>query len=122
MTKANSTFIDIGDSFPNVELQLLSGEKMVLPGDLADGYAVMLFYRGYCWPYCRQQLADFQAAIQAYNAEQIKVIAGSVDPVDKTKELSDKLGIIYPIAYGLDDEKISRLTGGFYERRRNICN
>ena len=46
------------------------------------------------------------------------MIAGSVDPVEKTKELSDKLDITYPIAFGLDAETISRLTGGFYDREK----
>jgi len=46
------------------------------------------------------------------------VIAGSVDPVEKTIELSDRLGITYPIAYGLDAETISRLTGGLYEEEK----
>jgi len=48
--------------------------------------------------------------------EQIRVIAGSVDPVEKTKELADKLSITYPIACGLDAETVSRLTGAFYEK------
>jgi len=84
MVKASSIFLDIDNPFPNFELQLLSGEILNLPEGFGDGYGIMLFYRGYWWPYCRQQLADFQAALAAYNAEQIKVIAGSVDPVEKT--------------------------------------
>ena len=46
------------------------------------------------------------------------MIAGSVDSVEKTIELSDRLGITYPIAYGLDAETVSRLTGGFFEKEK----
>jgi alkyl hydroperoxide reductase subunit AhpC len=54
--------------------------------------------------------------LKEYDAEQIKVIAGSVDPVEKTKELVDKLSITYGMACGMDAEAISRLTGAFYEK------
>ena len=65
-------------------------------------------------------MADFQAALEGYQAEDITVIAGSVDPVDKTKALADELGLSYPIAYGLDAETVSRLTGGFYEPEKKF--
>ena len=48
------------------------------------------------------------------------VIAGSVDPVAKTRVLADELGITFPIACGLDAETISRLTGSFYEKDKNF--
>ena len=48
------------------------------------------------------------------------MIAASVDPFDKTKDLSDELGITYPIAYGLGAEDISRLTGSFYEKEKRF--
>jgi peroxiredoxin len=63
-------------------------------------------------------LADFQAVTNEYNAEQIMVIAGSVDPGDKTEALADKLGLTFPIACGMNAEKVSRLTGGFYDKEK----
>jgi len=44
------------------------------------------------------------------------VIAGSVDSVEKTRALADKLGLTYPIACGMDAEAVSRLTGAFFEK------
>ena len=116
MAKADSTSLDVNDHFPKLDLKLLSGETLSLPEGFGDGYGIILFYRGYWWPFCRQQLADFQASLKEYDAEQIKVIAGSVDPVEKTKELVDKLSITYGMACGMDAEAISRLTGAFYEK------
>ena len=115
MAKADSKFLDINDPFPAIELQLLSGETFNLPEDLSGTYGVLLFYRGDWWPYCRQQLADFQAALQDFLAEQIKVIGGSVDPVEKTEKLAHKIGLTFPIACGLDVEMVSRLIGSFYD-------
>jgi peroxiredoxin len=56
--------------------------------------------------------------LKEYEAEQITVIGGSIDPVEKTQELVDNLGITFPIAYGLDAKIISRLTGCFYEKEK----
>jgi alkyl hydroperoxide reductase subunit AhpC len=65
-------------------------------------------------------LADFQALKQELEAEQISVIAGSVDEKEKAKEIVDKIGITYPVAYGLSFEEVSRITGAFYEKERKI--
>jgi peroxiredoxin len=120
MAKTDSTFLDVNEPFPDLDLQLFTGEKLNLPQGFGDGYGVILFYRGYWWPFCNQQLADFQTALEEYDAEHIKVIAGSIDPVEKTRELVDKLGLTYPVAYGMDAITISRLTGSFYEEEKKF--
>jgi len=56
--------------------------------------------------------------MKEFGSEEIKVIAGSVDPVEKAQEVVSKLGITYPVAYGLDPEEISRMTGAFYDTTR----
>jgi alkyl hydroperoxide reductase subunit AhpC len=65
-------------------------------------------------------LADFQASKQEFEAEGIAVIAGSVDEKERAKEIVDKIGMTYPVAYGLNFEEVSRITGAFYERERKI--
>jgi peroxiredoxin len=65
-------------------------------------------------------LADFQALIQELETEQIRVIAGSVDEKERAKEIVDKLGLTYPVAYGMNQEEISRITGAYYEKERKI--
>jgi hypothetical protein len=47
MAKAGSTFLDVDNPFPKLELQLLSDEILNLPEGFGDGYGIMLFYRGY---------------------------------------------------------------------------
>ncbi len=120
MAKSDSRVLDTNDQFPELDLQLISGETLSLPADTGEGYSVIFFYRGYWWPFCSQQLADFQSLLNDYNSEQVKIIAGSIDPLDKTKEYVEKLGVSFPVAYGMDAEAVSKVTGAYYEEKRKI--
>lgn len=68
--------------------------------------------------FCSRQLTDFQASIVGYEAEQIWVIAGAMDSVGKTTEFAEKLGLTFPIAWGMDVVKISGLTGAFCKKEK----
>ena len=118
MAKAAATFLDANDFFPELDIQLISGETLKLPEGFGEGYGVLLLYRGYWWPFCSRQLAGFQSSLSAYEEEQITVIAGAVDAVEKTKEFAEKVGVTFPVAWGMDAVEISRLTGAFYDKER----
>jgi hypothetical protein len=47
MARTGSTFLDSSDMFPQLELQLVSGEKLKLPDGIGEGYGVILIYRGH---------------------------------------------------------------------------
>jgi len=47
MGKVDSTFLDANDVFPDLDLQLVSGETLKLPEGTGEGYGVVLFYRGF---------------------------------------------------------------------------
>jgi len=63
-------------------------------------------------------LADFQGLHQEFKSEQIKVVAASVDPIDQARETVGKIGITYPVGYGMIAEEISRITGAYYEKEK----
>jgi peroxiredoxin len=65
-------------------------------------------------------LADFQSLLKDFQAEGIKIIAGSTDTIEKTEEFTAKLGITYDMAYGMDTEAISEVTGAFYEKEKRF--
>ena len=46
MAKVNSTFLDVNAPFPEMDIQLVSGETLHLPNDFGNNYTVILFYRG----------------------------------------------------------------------------
>jgi hypothetical protein len=47
MARADSILLDKGDKFPEMEMNLVSGETVRLPEATGQGYGVVLFYRGY---------------------------------------------------------------------------
>ncbi len=42
----DGSVLDTNDKFPEIELQLVSGETIRLPEATGEGYSVVLFYRG----------------------------------------------------------------------------
>ena len=120
MARSGTTILDTNDPFPEIEFQLLNGESFNVMNGKGEGYTVLFFYRGYWWPGCSRQLADFQSLLKEYQAEDIRVIAGSTDPFEMTKEFNDKLGITYDMAYGIDAEAFSRVTGAFYNKEKKF--
>jgi len=63
-------------------------------------------------------LADFQSLIKELEAEQISIVAGSVDSPEKASDTVKKNGITFPIAYGMNAEETSRITGAYYDKNR----
>jgi len=65
-------------------------------------------------------LADFQKWATKFESEQVNIIAGSVDPIEKAGEAVETSGVTYPVAYGLAAKEISKVTGAYYDREKNF--
>jgi alkyl hydroperoxide reductase subunit AhpC len=65
-------------------------------------------------------LADFQGFAEEFKNEQIKVFAASVDPVEKAREMVERIGISYSVGYGLVAEEVSRTTGAYYDKEKKF--
>jgi peroxiredoxin len=63
-------------------------------------------------------LADFQKNIEEFNKKEIKIIAGSIDSIEDAKKTIDNHKLTYPVAYGIDAVKFSKLTGAFYSKEK----
>jgi alkyl hydroperoxide reductase subunit AhpC len=63
-------------------------------------------------------LADFQGLVPEFKSEQIEIVAASVDPIEKAKETVEKVGITFPVDYGLIAEEVSRITGAYYHEQK----
>jgi hypothetical protein len=47
MARIGSVYLDTNDVFPQMELRLISGERLKLPEGIGLGYGVVLIYRGH---------------------------------------------------------------------------
>ncbi len=65
--------------------------------------------------FCNQQVAEYQEAWSRFQAQNIGLIAASVDPEKKAKKMAKKHRVSFPFGYGLEAEVVSRATGAFYE-------
>jgi peroxiredoxin len=65
-------------------------------------------------------LADFQAHLDEFKRENAGVVALSVDPLDKAREMAQKTGATFPIGYGLKVPEDADRVGAYWEERRKI--
>lgn len=65
-------------------------------------------------------MTAFQEKLAEFEERNVAVIAASVDLIDDAKELVQKIGLTYPVAYGLKHLRFAEKTGAFYEVRRSI--
>ena len=112
-----SNKLGIGDSFPDLTINLVSGGTLDLPGGLDTKYKIILFYRGHWWPYCRRQLVGFENEKNTFEDLNIKVFAASVDPEDKAQEVANDVS--FPVGFGAGEEH-RNLLGSWWEERRGL--
>ncbi len=95
------------DKIPPLTLRLVDGGTLSLPEELPGRYLALLVYRGHWCPYCRRQLASYQANLDELAALGVIVVAASVDALEPTQELVDALGLTFPVAYGLTESDVA---------------
>jgi peroxiredoxin len=67
-----------------------------------------------------QQLAAFEKAQDKLRAEGIRVVAASVDPLERARETVEQQTLTYAVGYGLPLKETAATLGAFYEERRQI--
>src|SRR4029434_6363119 len=58
--------------------------------------------------------------MEEFKQENTDVVALSVDPLDKAKEMVEKTGATFPIGYGLKVPEYANKASGYWEARRAI--
>src|ERR1022692_2188030 len=107
------TLLNPGDPFPTLAVTLPGGDTISVPDALADGFGVVLFYRGSWGPYCHAPLRAFPRGSQGLAEVGVKVVALSVDDEATTRELIAKHGLTFPVGHSADARAIAELTGAF---------
>jgi peroxiredoxin len=101
-----------GKPFPNLELNLLSGERIVFPGRSGGKLTALLIYCGESCRACRQRLIDLERMIRKEHRRDLRIVAASGDDRERAVKTMWDLNISFPIAYGLDAAPIA---GGLAE-------
>ena len=89
------------EHFPTITASRVGGGEMSIPQDLEGWWAVLLFYRGYWCPCCRQQLLDFQRASEQLSELGAEVVALSVDSLEQAQQTVERHRLTFPVLYGL---------------------
>lgn len=104
-----------GQNFPNLTVNLADGQTLNVPGDLAGGFGVVLFYRGSWCPYCNAQLRAFQRAQDELTELGVRVVALSIDDEATTTTTIEKHKLTYPVGHSADAAAIAAATGAFVD-------
>ncbi len=105
--------LENGQRFPSLQLPLVGGGQLSLPGDLAGEFGVVLIYRGSWCPYCNAQLAAFSRAKADLDAAGVRVVALSVDDEATTTELVEKRRLAFPVAHSADADEVAEAVGAY---------
>ena len=105
-----------GDQLPEISLNTNQTNDLSLPGAIESNFAIILFYRGHWWPFCRRLLDGFEARLNQFTELGVKIYAASSDPQDKAQEVGASLS--FPIGWGVERD-LGDTIGVFWDERRN---
>jgi peroxiredoxin len=96
----------VGDRAPDFTLPNALGQPVALADLLAQGPAVLTFYRGEWCPYCNIQLRGLQAALPRLRDLGASLVAISPQAADHSLTLTEKNELAYPVLSDLDQDVI----------------
>lgn len=102
-----------GDTFPQLELDLVGGETLDLVDALSGGFGVVLLNRGAWCPFCNAQLRGFQREKHRLDELGAQVVSLSVDDEETTAALIEKYRLEFPVGHSADAHAVAAATGAF---------
>lgn len=102
------------ERFPDLEFSLLTGERVLFPGQPDEKWTVLFLYDDSSCPVCRQQLMDFQKLLHQRPRENLRVVAVFGDDRKRVINALWDLTIPFPIAYGVDTSRLKIRAGLTY--------
>ena len=102
-----------GQVFPAIDVAVGAGKAMSLPADVSGSFAVVLVYRGAWCPFCRAQLAEFEAEKAALDGLGVRVVALSIDDEATTAALVEAERLGFTVGHDADADAIATATGAF---------
>jgi len=93
-----------GTQTPDLSLKLTDGSNWSANTSSGENFSLLVFYRGYHCPKCREQLLEIQSHLPALSEKGVNVTAISMDPQDRAEKTPSEWEISeLDIAYGLSE-------------------
>lgn len=96
-----STQAKIDKPFPEISLQALSGEALVIGRPPQGQWQLLVIYRGLHCPICKKYLGQLNEMKADFDKMNVQIVAVSTDPEEKAKKTASELGLDFEVAYGL---------------------
>jgi peroxiredoxin len=94
-----------GTPAPALSLPLVGGGIWDLSAQTPDAVTMIVVYRGYHCPLCKDYLAKLDALTPAFEDAGVSVVAVSMDGEERSGKVRDEWGVsATPIAYGMSEE------------------
>jgi peroxiredoxin len=91
---------------PNLTLDLINDTQWELHKQRPEKYTLLVFYRGYHCPKCKEQLEELKEKLRDFTDRGINVIGISMDSESRAKKTGSEWNIeSIPIGYGLSEKE-----------------
>ena len=101
------TTLSSGKAFPKIDLARFGGGTMQ-PGH-ADGWQLVVVYRGLHCPICKQYFKDLEGVLPEFKENGIEVVGIVADPEEKVRDFVSETGTSVPIGYDMSIEQMQTL-------------
>jgi peroxiredoxin len=85
--------VKVGQPAPNFTLEDMEGKSITLSDFRGKKTVVLVFYRGYWWPFCIEQLGKLKSLLTKPQKEKVQILAVSVDSREDSKKLAQMMRI-----------------------------
>jgi short-subunit dehydrogenase/peroxiredoxin len=83
--------IKVGEKAPDFTLEDADGKNISLSDFRGKKSLVLVFYRGYWWPFCIEQLGKLKSLLTKQQKEKVQILAVSVDSHGDSKKLAQMM-------------------------------
>jgi peroxiredoxin len=83
--------VKVGQPAPDFALEDVNGKSVSLSDFRGKKSVVLVFYRGYWWPFCIAQLGELKSLLTKQQKEKAQILAVSVDNHEDSKKLTQMM-------------------------------
>jgi peroxiredoxin Q/BCP len=107
--------LQVGALAEDFTLSDSTGTPRTLSSLLTDGSLLLIFYRGYWWPFCLRQLAEFRDLFDDFRGLGVRIAAVAVDSPEQSDRVRRQYELPFPIL--CDTQKQVVRTWGLFNAK-----